>query len=169
MCAVAQLVERPPSTQDVAGSNPARGSSLSSGVVVYLALSLRMSLHVALAACNVAANGSCPPSVDELRDGGSPNREHTVGQFHLVCVPASHLSMYSAMLPRGPTNQLHFIGSKLKWASKCVASPARFTLTLHIPLFTHHMYTQSVDGSHTCLHPIHPCSKHGGRAWLGEY
>ena len=77
MCAVAQLVERPPSTQDVAGSNPARGSSffllrkkeLSSGVVVYLALSLRMSLHVALAACNVAANGSCPPSVDELRTG----------------------------------------------------------------------------------------------------
>ena len=51
---VAQLVERPPSTQDVAGSNPARGSSffllrkkeLSLGVVVYFALSLRMSLHV---------------------------------------------------------------------------------------------------------------------------
>ena len=51
---MAQLVERPPSTQDVAGSSPARGSSffllrkkeLSSGVVVYLALSLRMSLHV---------------------------------------------------------------------------------------------------------------------------
>ena len=51
---MAQLVERPPSTQDVAGSNPARGSSffllrkkeLSSGVVVYFALSLRMSLHV---------------------------------------------------------------------------------------------------------------------------
>ena len=51
---MAQLVERPPSTQDVAGSNPARGSlffllrkkELSSGVVVYLALSLRMSLHV---------------------------------------------------------------------------------------------------------------------------
>ena len=50
---MAQLVERPPSTRDVAGSNPARGSSffllrkkkLSSGVVVYLALSLRMSLH----------------------------------------------------------------------------------------------------------------------------
>ena len=48
------LVERPPSTQDVAGSSPARGSSffllrkkeLSSGVVVYLALSLRMSLHI---------------------------------------------------------------------------------------------------------------------------
>ena len=32
-------------------------------------------LHVALAACNDAANGSCPPSIDELRDGGSPNRE----------------------------------------------------------------------------------------------
>ena len=40
--------------QDVVGSNPARGSSffllrkkeLSSGVVVYFALSLRMSLHV---------------------------------------------------------------------------------------------------------------------------
>ena len=54
---MAQLVERPPSTQDVAGLNPARGSSffllrkkkeLSSGVVVYLALSLRMSLHVCL-------------------------------------------------------------------------------------------------------------------------
>ena len=52
---MAQLVECPPSTQDVAGSNPARGSSffllgkkkeLSSGVVVYLALSLRMSLHI---------------------------------------------------------------------------------------------------------------------------
>ena len=51
---MAQFVERPPSTQDVAGSSPARGSSffllrkkeLSSGVVVYLALSLRMSLHV---------------------------------------------------------------------------------------------------------------------------
>ena len=51
---MAQLVERPPSTQDVAGWNPARGSSffllrkkeLSSGVVVYFALSLRMSLHV---------------------------------------------------------------------------------------------------------------------------
>ena len=48
-----QLVERLPSMQDVAGSNPARGSSffllrkkeLSSGVVVYLALSLRMSLQ----------------------------------------------------------------------------------------------------------------------------
>ena len=56
---MAQLVERLPSTQDVAGSNPARGSSffllrkkeLSSGVVVYLALSLRMSLHVC--ACTV--------------------------------------------------------------------------------------------------------------------
>ena len=43
-----QLVERSPSTQNVAGSNPARGSSffsrekkeLSSGVVVYFALSL---------------------------------------------------------------------------------------------------------------------------------
>ena len=51
---MAQLVERSPSTQDVAGSNPARGSSfflsrkkeLSSGVVVYFALSVRMSLHV---------------------------------------------------------------------------------------------------------------------------
>ena len=50
---MAQLVEHPPSTQDVAGLNPARGSSffllrkkeLSSGVVVYFALSLRMSLH----------------------------------------------------------------------------------------------------------------------------
>ena len=45
------LVERLPSTQDIAGSNPAQGSSLgrkelSSGVVVYFALSLRMSLHV---------------------------------------------------------------------------------------------------------------------------
>ena len=47
---MAQLVERPPSTQDVAGSNPTRGSSflllrkkeLSSGIVVYFALSLRM-------------------------------------------------------------------------------------------------------------------------------
>ena len=28
-----------------------------------------------LAACNDAANGSCPLSVDEVRDGGSPNRE----------------------------------------------------------------------------------------------
>ena len=45
---------RLPSTQDVAGSNPARGSSffllrkkeLSSDVVVYFALSLRMSLHI---------------------------------------------------------------------------------------------------------------------------
>ena len=51
---MAQLVECPPNPQDVAGSNPARGSSffllrkkeLSSGVVVYFALSLRMSLHV---------------------------------------------------------------------------------------------------------------------------
>ena len=48
-----QLVERPHSTQDIVGSNPARGSSffllrkkeLSLGVVVYFALSLRMSLH----------------------------------------------------------------------------------------------------------------------------
>jgi len=32
-------------------------------------------LHVALAACNDAANGSSPSSVDKLRDGGSPNRE----------------------------------------------------------------------------------------------
>ena len=53
---MAQLVECPSSTQDVAGSNPTRGSSffllrkkeLSSGVVVYLALSLRMSLHAYL-------------------------------------------------------------------------------------------------------------------------
>ena len=62
---MAQLVERPPSTQDVAGSSPARGSSffllrkkeLSSGVVVYLALSLRMSLHVHihLDKCKVSA------------------------------------------------------------------------------------------------------------------
>ena len=51
---MAQLVEHSPSTQNVAGSNPARGSSfflekkkeLSSGVVVYFALSLQMSLHV---------------------------------------------------------------------------------------------------------------------------
>ena len=28
-----------------------------------------------LAACNDAANGSCPLSVDEVRDRGSPNRE----------------------------------------------------------------------------------------------
>ena len=53
---MAQLVERLLRMQDVAGSNPARGSSffllrkkeLSSGVVVYFALSLRMSLHVLL-------------------------------------------------------------------------------------------------------------------------
>ena len=51
---MAQLVERLLRTQDVAGSNPARGSSffllrkkeLSSGVVVYFALSLKMILHV---------------------------------------------------------------------------------------------------------------------------
>ena len=51
---MAQLVERLLRTQDVVGSNPARGSSffllrkkeLSSGIVVYFALSLRMSLHV---------------------------------------------------------------------------------------------------------------------------
>ena len=50
---MAQLVERLLRMQDVAGSNPARGSSffllrkkeLSSGVVVHFALSLRMSLH----------------------------------------------------------------------------------------------------------------------------
>ena len=51
------MVERLLRMQDVVGSNPARGSSffllrkkeLSSGVVVYFALSLRMSLHVHVA------------------------------------------------------------------------------------------------------------------------
>ena len=46
---MAQLVEHLPRTQDIAGSNPARGSSfleLSFGLVVYFALSLRMSLCV---------------------------------------------------------------------------------------------------------------------------
>ena len=43
-------------------------------------------LHVALAACNDAANGSCPPSVDEIRNGGSPNRETQYSSQDLLVI-----------------------------------------------------------------------------------
>ena len=63
----------------------AKSSSQPSGIIALslphdttskLVPSVGPKLHVAtLAACNDAANSSCTPSVDELRDGGGPNRE----------------------------------------------------------------------------------------------